>query len=222
MSELQRRYWYSELVKFNDCPLNQEGITLACGIYFCFQTAVCLIAEEEVSMSQEKLKNAITGVIGAFTENPDAAKAVFRANTELVENLQCTGTIRDFAPYTIDEPKAIGGADTGPNPLELLCLAVGTCQEIMYGAYAAVMGIPLDECKVSVKGYLDFRGLLSMDPDTPSGFSKVQFETTIKSPADDEALKQLVATVESHCPVMDCLQRPIEVTGKVSINGTTM
>lgn len=170
-------------------------------------------------MSQEELKTAVLGVIDAFTKNPDAAKAVFRAETELVENLRCTGKIRDFPAYTIDEPPDIGGGDAGPNPVELMCLALGTCQEIMYAAYASVMGIQLDELKVDVKGYLDFRGLLGMDENTPSGFTKVQYVTTIKSPADDAALQQLVDTVESHCPVYDTLTRAIEVTGEVNING---
>lgn len=170
-------------------------------------------------MSQEELKTAVMGVIDAFTKNPEAAKAVFRAETKLVETLRCEGKIRDFPTYTIDEPPDIGGGDAGPNPVELMCLALGTCQEIMYGAYAAVMGIQLDECKVDVKGYLDFRGLLSMDENTPSGFSKVQFVTNIKSSAGDDALRQLVDTVEGHCPVLDTLQRPIEVTGEVFING---
>jgi len=170
-------------------------------------------------MSQEELKTAVMGVIDAFTKNPDAAKAVFRSETELVNNLECKGTIRDFPPFTIDEPKDIGGGNAGPNPVELMCLALGTCQEIMYGAYAAVMGIQLDELKVDVKGYLDFKGLLGMDENIPSGFTKVQYTTTIKSPASDEALRQLVDTAESHCPVHDSLTRPIEVTGEVFING---
>ena len=58
-----------------------------------------------------------------------------------------------------------------------------------------------------------------MDENTPSGFSKVTYATTIKSPADDAAIRQLVDTVESHCPVYDTLTRPIEVTGEVTING---
>lgn len=171
-------------------------------------------------MSQEELKTAVLGVIDAFTKNPEASKMVFRAETKLVETLRCEGKIRDFPTITIDEPPDIGGGDAGPNPVELLLLALGTCQEVMYGAYASVMDIQLDEVTVDVKGYIDFKGLLGMDENVPSGYTKVQYITNIKSSASDEALRKLVDTVESHCPVYDTLTRPIEVTGEVSINGT--
>jgi len=120
---------------------------------------------------------------------------------------------------TIDEPPILGGTDKGANPVELLLAALGTCQEIMYGAYASVMGVKLDQVKVEVKGYLDLRGLFGMDPSIPSGYSKIQYKTTIKSPADEATLKNLVATVEGHCPVLDTLTRAVEVTGEVVVNG---
>ena len=41
----------------------------------------------------------------------------------------------------VDEPRDIGGSDEAINPVELVLVALGTCQEIMYAAYAAVMGI---------------------------------------------------------------------------------
>ena len=170
-------------------------------------------------MSQESIKETLTAAIGAFTETPEAAKVVFRADTELVEDLKCKIAIRDFDPIMIDEPAELGGTNTAANPLEVLVGALGTCQEIIYNAYASVMGIQIDELKVEVKGYCDLRGLLSIDEKTPSGFSKIQYVTTIKSPADIEAIKQLVAVTESHCPVLDTLVRPIEVTGEVTANG---
>ncbi len=171
-------------------------------------------------MSQEKLKTTLVGVIEAIKEKPDIAKKVFRAETALVDDLRCTGKVREFDTLNIDEPTELGGSNTAMNPLEMALVALGTCQEIMYGAYAAVMGIPLDEVKVECKGNIDLRGLLSMDESEPSGFKKIQYKTTIKSPADDESIRQLVDTVESHCPMLDTLVRPIEVTGEVTINGT--
>ena len=41
-------------------------------------------------------------------------------------------------------------------------------------------------------------------------------ETTIKSDADDEKLKQLVDAVEAHCPILDTLARRINVSGGVT------
>jgi len=44
----------------------------------------------------------------------------------------------------------------------------------------------------------------------------------VDSPADTETLKQLVETVEKHCPVLDTLVRAIEVSGQVTLNGQLM
>lgn len=107
------------------------------------------------------------------------------------------------------------------NPVELVLVALGTCQEIMYAAYAAVMDIKLDSVTVDVKGYLDARGLFGM-AEVPAGYDKIRFETNISSSADAEQIRQLVETVESHCPVLDTLTRSVETTGRSFLNGETI
>ena len=173
-------------------------------------------------MSQESVKTALLKTIESTKANPAVARLVFRAQTELVEDVRCSAKVRGFAPVTVSEPPALGGKDEGMSPVELVLVALGTCQEIMYGAYAAVMGVPLSKVSVAVRGTLDSRGLLSIDPAVPSGFQQVTFETTLDSPADEATLRKLIEVVESHCPVLDTLVRAIEVTGKVSINGGPM
>jgi len=173
-------------------------------------------------MSQETVKAALMQSIAGIQDNPGAAKVVFRADTRLEEDVRCSAKVRDFAPMIIDEPPDLGGADAGPNPVELLLVALGACQEIMYSAYASVMGVQLNSVKVNLRGYIDLRGLFGMDAAIPPGYQKIVFETELDSPADPETLMKLAQTVESHCPVLDCLVRSIEVSGSVSVNGQPM
>jgi len=170
-------------------------------------------------MSQESVKKALSDMITTVSSNPGAAKVVFRATTSWEDDVRCSAKVRDFPALTIDEPPELGGGDAGMNPVELVLVALGTCQEIMFAAYASFMGIKLDECKVEVKGYLDLRGLLSVDPSVPSGYEKIVYETKISSSADDASLLQLIEVVESHCPVMDTLARAQTITGKAIVNG---
>jgi len=170
-------------------------------------------------MSQETVKAALMQSIAGIQSNPGAAKVVFRAETQLEEDVRCSARVRDFAPIIVDEPPELGGADAAANPVELLLVALGACQEIMYSAYASVMGVQLNSVKVNLRGYLDLRGLFGLAPNIPPGYQKVVFETLLDSPADMETLKKLAETVESHCPVMDTLVRAIEVSGQVTING---
>jgi len=173
-------------------------------------------------MSQANVKDAMMQIIGGIQENPKKAKAVYRVSTEWVEDVRCTAQVRDFPAMTIDEPPVLAGKDAGMSPVELVLVSLGTCQEIMYAAYASVMDIKLDSVKVNVKGNLDLRGLFGMDESVPAGFTDITFETTLVSSADNESLLKLVSAAESNCPVLDMLTRQVPVDGTVTINGQDM
>jgi putative redox protein len=168
-------------------------------------------------MSQKTLKEAFQKSIDAISTNPQNARMSFLAKTELVEGIRCTAKVRHFPPLTIDEPPELGGTNAGINPGELLMVALGTCQEIMYAACAALMEIPLNKVTIAVEGNLDMRGMFAMDESIPAGFSTITYETTLDSDADEDTLKKLVEMVESHCPLLDTLRRPVHVDGGVSI-----
>jgi uncharacterized OsmC-like protein len=173
-------------------------------------------------MAQADVKAAVMKSIEAIQANPKASKIFFKANTELQEDVRCLAKVRTFEPMVIDEPPELGGQDAGPNPVELLLVALGTCQEIVYSAYAAVMGVKLDSVKVSLRGDIDLKGLFDLDDETPAGYTKIRFETNIESDADEETLKSLIETVEAHCPVMDSLTRPVHIEGTAKVNGKAL
>lgn len=173
-------------------------------------------------MSQEALKEALSKTVKGIQDNPVMSRVVFEAQTALVEGVRCTGNVRNFPPIAVDEPPELGGQDKGMNPVELLLVALGACQEIMYAAMASMMGIKLDEVKVNLKGSLDLKGLFGMDASIPPGYQKITYETILRSSAPEEELHKLIEAVESHCPVLDTLIRPIEVTGKVTINNVAV
>jgi uncharacterized OsmC-like protein len=170
-------------------------------------------------MSQATVKQALLATIDGINKNPRTAKVVFRAGSRLEEDVRCSAQIRDFPPLVIDEPPALGGQDAGANPVELVLAALGTCQEIMYSAYASVMDIALDGVEITARGYLDLHGLLGLDADIPPGYQRVSFDVDIRSSASEEDLRKLIDTVEAHCPVLDILTRSLPVQGKASVNG---
>lgn len=164
-------------------------------------------------MSAE-VKASLTALIDSLRRNPKAAKAVFRAETRSgVDGLATSSAVRQFS-LPLDEPRELGGTDTGPNPVEVVLAALGSCQAIVYRAYASVLGIRLDSVEVEAKGYLDLRGLLAVS-EVPPGFDQVTFSTRIVSPEPPGRIQELVTIVESHCPVLDTLRRGIPVRGEV-------
>ena len=172
-------------------------------------------------MAQADIKKAVVKMIEAVAAEPKNGQIKYRVNTQWEGDVLCSANIRKFPALTIDEPAAFGGGDTGPSPVEIVLAALGTCQEIMYSALASVMDIPLEECKVTLTGDLDVRGLLGMGADAgiPPGFTEISYETRIKSSADKSQLEVLVAAVENQCPVLDMLLRNMKVTGHAYLNG---
>lgn len=168
---------------------------------------------------KEDVKAAVMKTIENIKKTPKAANVFFKANTKLVEGLRCAAEVRNFPLMIIDEQPEIGGKNAGPNPVELLLVALGTCQEIMYSTYAAMMGINLDSVKVTLKGDINLKGMLGMDENTPSGYNKISFKTNIESDADEETLMNLIEAVEEHCPVMDTILREIAISGSAEVNG---
>ena len=165
----------------------------------------------------DSIKASVESLIEAVKKNPKLANSVFRASTYSDQpNFTVRSDIRGFT-VPIDEPRELGGNDTAPNPVELILAALGGCQEIVYRAFAAVLGIEIEHIEVHAKGYLDLHGFLGLDAEVPPGFSNISFTTRIVSPVSEEAISQLVALVEKHCPVQDNLVRAIPVSGKVEL-----
>ena len=170
-------------------------------------------------MKQSDIKAAVMKSIESIQANPMLSTVLYKASTEWQEDVRCSASVRDFAPMIIDEPPELAGQNAGPSPVELVLVALGTCQEIIYSAYASVMDVELTSLKVNVKGKLDLKGLFGLDKSVPAGFRSISFETLIESPTDEEAIRALIETVESHCPVMDILVRPMSVSGVAKLNG---
>ena len=170
---------------------------------------------------QTTLRDALLATVEQLQQAPaDKAQVVFTARTELVERVRAKAAVRQFDLY-VDEPPSLGGTDQGPNPVELVLAALGTCQEIVYAAYSAVLGIPLDGVRVTVRGTLDPRGLFGV-AEVPAGFTDIQCDVELASPAATEDVARLTEVVEARCPVLDILSRPVPVRTTIAFNGTEL
>lgn len=105
--------------------------------------------------------------------------------------------------FVVDEPKNMpGGTNEGPNPLDLFCAAFGTCQEITYKYYAAVMGINCDSVSCKVEAPIDLGGLVGLADDAV-GLKSLQGTITIATDASPEVIDKLKGAVDVACPLAD-------------------
>mgnify|MGYP002881605501 CR=1 FL=1 len=77
--------------------------------------------------------------------------------------------------------------------------------------YAAANGIPLTSIRVELKGIQALRGFLSIDDQAVAGFQEITGIVKIESPASADKINHLKKIVDSHCPVLDDLRRPVSV-----------
>jgi uncharacterized OsmC-like protein len=148
-----------------------------------------------------------------FGGDKGAAQARFKATTELNTGLRSTASVRDTFLMPADEPPALGGTDTAPNPVELLLASLASCQEITYKAFGRAMGLELTKVSCTVTGHIDLRGFFAVAPyeEARPGFYRIDGTVHIESTAPDEALQQLKAVVDAHCPVLDMLRNAVPV-----------
>lgn len=145
-----------------------------------------------------------------FKADASTAKASFGSRSALQEGLRSEVTIRQHS-LTVDEPVALGGADSGPNPVELILGALGSCQEITYRAYATALGIPLESVSVTIEGDIDLRGFFAVDDSVRAGYEAIRGTVHLESSASEEQLQLLRNAVNAHCPVLDIIARPVPV-----------
>ncbi|OAB41720.1 OsmC family protein [Paenibacillus glacialis] len=138
-----------------------------------------------------------------------AAIQTFKASAHLQDGVQVRTTSRNFE-LIIDEPKSLGGTDTGMNPVEVLLASLGACQSIVARVYAPKFGVKLDDFRVDVEGDLDLDGFFNKSEVRP-GYSDIRYTFTIKTDSPKEKVEEFVQFLESKCPVGDTIANPVNV-----------
>jgi putative redox protein len=102
--------------------------------------------------------------------------------------------------FLADEPVAVGGLGTGPNPYDLLSAALGTCTVLTARLYANRKGWPLSRAQASVVHHAAGAGQKDL-------FERV---LTLEGELDEEQRARLVE-IAGRCPVSQTLERGSEV-----------
>lgn len=143
-------------------------------------------------------------------------KQTFKAVAKkLPKGLSVETKARKFK-VTMDEPKELGGTDTGMNPVEAVLCALGACQTIVAFAFAEAKGFKLDGFHVELEGDLDPDGFLGVNPNVRNGFQEVRFSMHFKTKESQAKCEEFAKFIEKTCPVGDCLANGVPLKlGKV-------
>ncbi|HEX6222566.1 MAG TPA: OsmC family protein [Acidimicrobiia bacterium] len=154
----------------------------------------------------------VGALVQAIQGDPDKAKTIWKSEVTWEGAFRTVARSRDLEPIAFDEPLALGGTNTAPNPVEQLLGALGSCLVIGYAANASAAGVELKDLRIELEGDLDLHTFLGLG-DGNAGFSTIQATVHIDADTDDESVEALHQKVVATSPVGHTLSRsiPLEV-----------
>ena len=158
---------------------------------------------------------AVGGLIQAVQANPAAGATTWRASVVWNGAFRTEAHVRSFEPIRSDEPVALGGTDTAPNPVEQLLAALGNCLAVGYAANATARGIELRDLRVDVRGDLDLHSFLGLR-EGHAGFDAINVVVHVASDAGPDRIADLHDHVLRTSPVGHTLGAAVPVTIDVS------
>lgn len=158
--------------------------------------------------------NSLAGIIAAtgdaIVADTANAQVVFRASATAHDAVASTVTLGTYR-IEVDEPPALGGEHTAPNPVEYYLAALLSCQVVTWRFWAQKLGIVVDQISARAEGDLDVRGFFGLDDAVRAGFGEVRVVVTVTGPETGERYRELQEAVDAHCPVLDLTRNPTPV-----------
>ncbi len=141
-------------------------------------------------------------------------KQILKAEVESLGGLQLKCSARGFE-FIIDEPENVGGTNEAMNPLEALLCSLGACKMMVVRFFYQAKQINLKSMRVEILGEID-SDRLKGKPNVKIGFSKIITNYYIDADNTDEEIKDLVAFIETTCPVKDTIVNAPEMEAHIN------
>lgn len=164
----------------------------------------------------DKIRLTICSKVKLKIERSIVMLTTFKATAnKTATGLQVESESRGFK-LTFDEPKELGGTDTGMNPVEGILCALGACQSICCAAFAESQNFTYSKFWVELEGDLDPDGFMGLS-DCRNGFQEIRFVMHFKTDEPQEKVNSFAKFIESRCPVGDVLANGVKLICKAAV-----
>jgi uncharacterized OsmC-like protein len=123
--------------------------------------------------------------------------------------------IRNLPAHIVDEPPALLGDDTAPNPTEALLAALGSCVAVGIQANAVARGWTVRGIELELEGDINITsvwGTGDLSP-KPLGLTAIRIKAHLDiDGASDAELDELVGHAAAWSPVVNTLRNPVPVS----------
>lgn len=117
--------------------------------------------------------------------------------TNFATNINCSH------PFVIDQPKAGGGNDEGPNPLEVFLSSLPACICAIGRIIANQRRIELRGIDVELEGDIDKDFLLGKTTEGRAGFTEIRSYVDIDADMTKEEKQEFLEEIARRCPIAD-------------------
>ena len=171
---------------------------------------------------------ALLGAREALTEAPEAAKFVWRAESEWKGGTHTQSSVDGFFglgeeqrhvreySYDTDHPEIFASADKGSTPVEFVLVGLAGCLTAGIASVAQNRNIQLNSVKATIEAPMDIQGILGIDSDVRNGFDSITVTYDIDADATEEEIAALVAQSQKRSAVFDIITNPTNVNVEVN------
>jgi putative redox protein len=129
------------------------------------------------------------------------AKSTIKLSAKMGEGFRTE--IECSNPFVIDQPKAGGGTDEGPNPLEIFLSSLPACICAIGRIIAMQRRFELRGIEVDVEGDIDKDFLMGKTTVGRSGFTEIRSLVRIDADLTEQQKNELLHEIEKRCPIAD-------------------
>jgi uncharacterized OsmC-like protein len=171
---------------------------------------------------------ALLGARAALTEAPEAAKFVWRAESEWQNGTHTQSSVQGFFglgeeqnhvreySYDTDHPEVFASEDKGSTPVEFVLVGLAGCLTAGIAAVAQNRAIQLNSVKATLEAPMDIQGILGIDSDVRNGFDGIKVKYQIDADASEDEIAALVAQSQKRSAVFDIVTNPTNITVEVN------
>lgn len=176
-------------------------------------------------MTAVAAKTALTGCLAPIDKGGlEQLIANGKANPNVIKTLKCktvaegkfrhANYIRNLPPYIVDEPPALLGDDTAPNPSEASLAALGSCIAVGLHANAVHRGWTVNKLELQLEGDLNITAVWGTGDisEKPVGFTDVRIKVDMECEGVAQAeIDALITHVKKWSPVANTFTRPVNL-----------
>lgn len=167
-------------------------------------------------------RQGLEKLISAGKADPTVVKTV-RCKTVAEGKFRHLNFIRSLPAHVIDEPPALLGEDTAPNPSEAVLAALGSCLAVGIHANAVADDIEIYKLEIELEGDINITGVWGTGDlsEKTIGFTEIRATVNLEANRSRDKLEALVKHSQHWSPVANTITRPVELSVSLEKAGPT-